>query len=114
MVDSVSGDPVGRVTPLIGAKGAEIGLRTVRIRGLQSTVALWYLGIDSELLFAGEAGTTEPGRPSRRVGIAWTNYARLATWMTVDADPPPLPRSSSDTRPVYRGDTRRSAMRGNW
>jgi len=85
-VDPASGDPVDRVTPLVRAKGAEIGLRTVRIRGLQSTVALWYLGIDSELLFVGDAGTTEPGRPSRRVGLEWTNYARLAPWVTVDAD----------------------------
>ena len=74
------------MTPLVRAKGAEIGLRTVRIRGLQSTVALWYLGIDSELLFVGDAGTTEAGRPSRRVGVEWTNYARLAPWLTVDAD----------------------------
>jgi len=44
------------------------------------------LGIDSELLFVGDAGTTEPGRPSRRVGLEWTNYARLAPWVTVDAD----------------------------
>ena len=85
-VDPVSGDPVDRVTPLVRAKGAEIGVRTVRIHGLQSTVALWYLGIDSELLFVGDAGTTEPGRPSRRVGLEWTNYARLAPWLTVDAD----------------------------
>ncbi len=74
------------MTPLVRARGAEIGLRTVRIRGLQSTVALWYLGIDSELLFVGDAGTTEPGRPSRRMGIEWTNHARLAPWITVDAD----------------------------
>jgi hypothetical protein len=85
-VDPLSGDPVHRVTPLVRAKGAEIGLRTVRIRGVQSTVALWYLGIDSELLFVGDAGTTEAGRASRRVGVEWTNYARLAPWMTVDAD----------------------------
>ena len=85
-IDPASGDPVDRVTPLVRAKGAEIGLRTVRIHRLQSTVALWYLGIDSELLFVGDAGTTEPGRPSRRVGIEWTNYARLMPWITVDAD----------------------------
>jgi hypothetical protein len=85
-VDPASGDPVDRVTPLVRAKGTEIGLRTVRIRGLQSTVTLWYLGIESELLFVGDAGTTEPGRPSRRVGIEWTNYVRPAPWMTVDAD----------------------------
>jgi outer membrane receptor protein involved in Fe transport len=85
-VDPVSGEPVDRVTPLVRAKGAEIGLRTVRIRGVQSTLAMWYLGIDSELLFVGDAGTTEPGRPSRRVGIEWTNYARVTPWMIVDAD----------------------------
>jgi hypothetical protein len=50
-VDPTSGEPVDRVTPLVRAKGAEIGVRTVRIPGLQSTVALWYLGIDSEQLF---------------------------------------------------------------
>ena len=49
-------------------------------------MALWYLGIGSELLFAGDAGTTEAGRPSRRVGVEWTNYARLSPWLTVDAD----------------------------
>jgi len=85
-VDPVSGDPADRVTPLVRAKGAEVGLRTVRIPGLQSTVALWYLGIDSELLFVGDAGTTEPGRPSRRVGFEWTNYAPLRSWLTLDAD----------------------------
>jgi hypothetical protein len=85
-VDPVSGEPADRVTPLVRAKGAEIGLRTVRIRGVQSTVALWYLSLDSELLFVGDAGTTEAGRPSRRVGIEWTNYARLKSWLTLDAD----------------------------
>jgi hypothetical protein len=85
-VDPVSGEPADRVTPLVRARGAEVGLRTVRIRGLQSTVALWYLGIDSELLFVGDAGTTEASRPSRRVGLEWTNYARLKPWLTLDAD----------------------------
>jgi hypothetical protein len=85
-VDPVTGEPVDRVTPLVPAKGAEIGLRTVRHRGLQSTVAFWYLGIDSELLFVGDAGTTEAGRPSRRVGLEWTTYARLSPWLTVDGD----------------------------
>ncbi|HXE79747.1 MAG TPA: TonB-dependent receptor [Vicinamibacterales bacterium] len=85
-VDPVTGEPVHRVTPLVRARGAEIGLRTVRIRGVQSTVALWYLGIDSELLFVGDAGTTEAGRPSRRLGLEWTNYVRLKPWLTLDAD----------------------------
>jgi hypothetical protein len=85
-VDPATGELADRVTPLVRARGAEVGVRTVRVRGLQSTVALWYLGLDSELLFVGDAGTTEAGRPSRRVGIEWTNYARLAPWLTVDGD----------------------------
>lgn len=85
-VDPLSGEPADRVTPLVRAKGAEVGVRTVRLRGFQSTAALWYLGIDSELLFVGDAGTTEAGRPSRRFGIEWTNYARLNPWLTLDAD----------------------------
>ena len=85
-VDPSSGEPVERVTPLVRARGAEVGVRTVRVRGLQSTVALWYLGLDSELLFVGDAGTTEAGRPSRRVGVEWTTYARINPWIAVDGD----------------------------
>jgi hypothetical protein len=85
-VDPANGEPVERVTPLVRGKGAEVGVRTVAIKGLQSTVSVWYLGLDSELLFVGDAGTTEAGRPSRRVGVEWTNYARLTPWMTVDGD----------------------------
>jgi len=85
-VDPKTGAPADPVTPLVRAKGAEVGLRSVRIRGLQSTVSLWYLAIDSELLFVGDAGTTEAGRPSRRSGVEWTNYFRPTRWLTVDAD----------------------------
>jgi hypothetical protein len=85
-VDPESGEPAERVTPLVRARGAEVGVRTVALRGLQSTVALWYLGLDSELLFVGDAGTTEAGRRSRRYGVEWTNYARLRPWLTADAD----------------------------
>lgn len=85
-VDPRSGAPAAPVPPLVRARGAEIGLRTVKIPGLQSTVALWTLGFDSELLFIGDTGSTEAGRPSRRYGIEWTNYARPTDWLTVDFD----------------------------
>jgi hypothetical protein len=85
-VDPKTGEAVERVTPLVRANGAEFGVRTVAIRGLQSTVSLWYLGLDSELLFVGDAGTTEAGRPSRRVGVEWANYWRPRPWLTADLD----------------------------
>lgn len=85
-VDPISGEPADAVTPLVRARGAEFGVRTVRVRGLQSTVALWYLGFDSELLFIGDAGITEASRPSRRVGVEWANYARINPWLTGELD----------------------------
>ena len=85
-VDPVSGDPVDREDPLVPARGGEVGFRTVALPGLQSTVALWYLSFDSELLFVGDAGITEASRPSHRWGVEWTNYARLTPWMTGEVD----------------------------
>ena len=85
-VDPVTGEPASRVTPLARATGAEIGIRTVRIPRLQMTFTAWTLGLDSELVFVGDAGTTTPGRPSRRQGIELTTYYSPKPWFVVDAD----------------------------
>ena len=84
--DPRSGAPVDRVTPLVRAKSGEIGVRSTRIKNLQSTLSLWTLDFDSELLFVGDAGTTEASRPSRRVGIEFTNFYTPKPWLTFDAD----------------------------
>ena len=55
-------------------------------RKLQTTVAVWGLTLDSELVFVGDAGTTEAGRPSRRFGVEWANYYSPRPWLTLDAD----------------------------
>ena len=78
--------PVPRVTPLVPAKGAEIGLRTVLIPHLQTTVSFWGLQIGSELVFTGDAGTTEASRPSRRTGIEVANYWSPFKNLVFDAD----------------------------
>jgi len=78
--------PVDRVKPLVRTKGYEIGLRSEILDGWQSTLALWQLDAASELLFVGDAGSTEPSRPSRRYGLEWTNLYVLADWLAVDAD----------------------------
>jgi outer membrane receptor protein involved in Fe transport len=74
------------VTPLVRTKGAEIGVRTEAIRNLQSSLALWYLKQDSELVFSGDAGDTEASFPSRRYGVEWINYWRPQRWLLVDAE----------------------------
>jgi outer membrane receptor protein involved in Fe transport len=85
-VDPVTGVPTERVTPLVRTRGGEFGLRTILIPKLQTTVAVWGLTLDSELVFVGDAGTTEAGRPSRRIGVEWENYYRPQPWITLDAD----------------------------
>jgi outer membrane receptor protein involved in Fe transport len=89
---TITVDPSDKVTPqervplLVRAKGAEVGLRVKPADGLESTLALFLLDYDSELLFVGDAGTTEASRPSRRVGIEWTNQYRVTSWLALDAE----------------------------
>jgi outer membrane receptor protein involved in Fe transport len=78
--------PLGRVPLLVRSKGAEIGIRTSAIENLTSSLAVFVLDFDSELLFVGDAGTTEASRPSRRVGIEWTNQYKMLPWMKFDLD----------------------------
>ena len=85
-IDPASGNPADRVTPLARAKGAEFGIRSVRVPHLQTSLAVWTLSLDSELIFVGDAGTTEAGRPSHRYGIEWANYYSPKPWLIFDAD----------------------------
>jgi hypothetical protein len=78
--------PLDRVPLLVRSKGAEIGIRTKAIEGFTSSLAVFVLDFDSELLFVGDAGTTEPSRPSHRVGVEWTNQYKVLPWMTLDFD----------------------------
>jgi len=89
---TITVDPVDKVTPqdrvplLVRSKGAELGIRTKAVEGLTSSVAVFVLDFDSELLFVGDAGTTEASRPSRRVGVEWTNKYKPMSWLTFDLD----------------------------
>ncbi len=76
-----------REAPLVASRGMELGARSELVKGLQTSLALYQLDYDSELLFAGDAGSTaDTGRPSRRRGFELSNYYKLASWLTIDAD----------------------------
>ncbi len=79
-------DPVAPATPLVRAKNTELGVRTSVLRGLVSTVSVWRLEFDSELAYVGDAGATEPGDPTRRYGVEFTNFYQAASWLAFDAD----------------------------
>lgn len=85
-IDPITGQPTDAVTPLVRTRGGELGLRTIVIPKVHTTLAVWGLTLDSELVFVGDAGTTEAGRPSRRAGIEWATYYSPRPWVTVDAD----------------------------
>lgn len=85
-IDPSTGDRVDRVTPLVRAKGAELGVRSEYVSNLQSSLAFWYLHLDSELVFAGDAGATVPGRPSKRTGVEWSNHYAPTKWLLMDLD----------------------------
>lgn len=85
-VDPATGAPAERVTPLVRAKGTEIGLRTAPFKGVQTSLALWRLDVASELLFVGDAGTTQASRPSHRYGIEWAGYYKASRAVTIDFD----------------------------
>ena len=85
-VDPQTGDPATPVTPLVRATGSEFGLRSAAIPRWQWTLSFWRLDLASELVFSGDAGITEPSRPSLRQGVEWANTVQLSSWASLDAD----------------------------
>jgi hypothetical protein len=84
-----SNDARGAVTsaePLVRSRGMEIGLRTEAIPKNQTALSLYRLDFDSELTYVGDAGTTEAGPPSRRIGIEFSNYYKPVKWLSIDFD----------------------------
>jgi hypothetical protein len=84
-VDPAAGDPAERVEPLVRAWGGEIGFRASAGRWT-TAVAAFDLELDSELVFVGDGGATEASRPSRRIGIEWTNHVHVNRHLALDAD----------------------------
>lgn len=84
--DPASGEEADQVDPLVTSRGAELGMRSTGIRGLHTTLALWWLDLESELLFVGDAGATEATRASRRWGVELASFYKLRPWLTLDGD----------------------------
>jgi hypothetical protein len=86
-VDPTDGvTPADRVDPLVDALGADLGVRTAVIPNMQLSLSLWTLDLDSELLFVGDAGTTEASRESKRRGVEVAAIWNPWKWLIVDAD----------------------------
>ncbi|PPD45218.1 MAG: TonB-dependent receptor [Methylocystis sp.] len=77
---------VARIPLLVKSRGAEIGARTKFIDGLDSSITFFWLNLESENQFVGDAGTTEFGRPSRRYGIEIANHYKPTSWLMFDGN----------------------------
>jgi len=85
-VDPKTGEAVEPVDPLVRSRGGELGLRVNAESGWVSSISVWVLKLDSELLFVGDAGITEPSRPSRRWGVEFNNTWALSDVWRLEAD----------------------------
>ncbi|MCA8900654.1 MAG: TonB-dependent receptor [Hyphomonas sp.] len=82
-IDPASGDPADRVPILVRAEGAEIGARA-ELGALKASVALFQLDLDSELVFVGDAGTTEANDASSRTGVEANLFWQPVDWLVTD------------------------------
>jgi hypothetical protein len=85
-VDPATGTAAPRVNPLVRSRGAELGIRVTPATGWRTTLALWMLNLDSELLFIGDGGATEPSDESRRAGVTFANFYRPIPQLAFDLD----------------------------
>jgi outer membrane receptor protein involved in Fe transport len=96
-VDPTTGQGAERVPALVQGTGSEIGWRYQPGPDTTATVALWQMKLDSELVYVGDAGTTEPGRASQRRGIEATLRQRIDSAWRMEAD-------AAFSRARFRGD----------
>jgi outer membrane receptor protein involved in Fe transport len=95
-VDPRSGDPAEAVPALARSEGAELGLRIEADDRLSVTLAGFRLDLDSELVFVGDAGTTEPNDATRRWGLEAAAFWRVTDWLVLDL-------AGAVTRARFRG-----------
>lgn len=94
-IDPASGAPADRVPVFARSRGAELGGRIER-PGLAASLVGYWLDLASELVFVGDAGTTEPNDASRRYGAELALFWQPRAGVTLDA-------AAAWTRARFRG-----------
>ena len=85
-IDPRSGDAVDPVTPLAAARGIDLGVRTAIIPDVQLAASVFRLRSDSELVYVGDAGTTEPFGATERYGGELAVYWKPVKRLLIDGD----------------------------
>lgn len=84
-IDPKTGGAVDAVKALVRADGAELGVRFESGEGFNISLAGFWLDLDLELVFVGDAGTTEPNDATRRYGAELSLFWQAADWLALDA-----------------------------
>ena len=83
-IDPATGYPTDSLDALVKGKGNEFGFRYDTLEGFNFSIARFELDLDSELVFVGDAGTTEPSDPSRRSGIELSSFWEIGEPLVFD------------------------------
>lgn len=83
--DPVSGDAVDTVDALARARSIEIGMRTSLLPKTQLAVSAFNMRLSSELVYVGDAGTTEASDGSQREGVEINAVYTPTNWLLFDA-----------------------------
>lgn len=76
----------GDVPALVKSQTADLGLQVQLANNLQLSASLWWLTLDSELIFVGDEGTTEASDKSERLGVESSLFWSPAPWLIIDGD----------------------------
>jgi outer membrane receptor protein involved in Fe transport len=82
---------------LTRARGYELGTRLRPVPNLELSAAGFLLDLDSEMVWVGDEGTTEPSGATRRYGLELGARYRVSNWLFADLD-------TTFTRAEYRVD----------
>lgn len=74
------------VSPLTAALGWELGARVLAFERLQLSAVFFWLKLDSELVWVGDEGTTEPNGETRRFGVEAQFRLQILPWLLADLD----------------------------
>lgn len=83
-IDPNTGLAAEKTPLLVKGRGAEIGLRAAPLAGLNVTAAGFWVDLDSELVFVGDAGGTERNDSTQRFGFEAEAFWRATDWLTLD------------------------------
>ncbi|MBU2097420.1 MAG: TonB-dependent receptor, partial [Gammaproteobacteria bacterium] len=83
--DPVSGDVVNKVDALSAARSLELGMRTALLPKTQLALTAFSMRLASELIYVGDAGTTEASDGSQREGVEINAIYTPNSWLLFDA-----------------------------